>query len=126
MLVTHSGPTLCDATDCGPPGSLFMGFSRQEHWSGLARPSPGDLPDPGIKPGSPTQQADSLPSESLFITYNLESTKIFLKENRGRVYSYLTGAALVNVFLQRLSLFLYRDFSAGHYILCAVLPGPLL
>ena len=33
---------------------LSMGFSRQEYWSGLPFPSPGDLPDPGIKPGSPT------------------------------------------------------------------------
>ena len=33
---------------------LFMGFSRQEYWSGLPFPSPGDLPNPGIKPGSPT------------------------------------------------------------------------
>ena len=40
-----------------------MGFSRQECWSGLPFPSPGDLPDPGIKPGSPTLQADTLPSE---------------------------------------------------------------
>ena len=32
---------------------LSMGFSRQEHWSGLPFPSPGDLPDPGIEPGSP-------------------------------------------------------------------------
>jgi len=32
----------------------FMGFSRQEYWSGLPFPSPEDLPDPGIKPGSPT------------------------------------------------------------------------
>ena len=40
-----------------------MGFSRQEDWSGLPSPSPGDLPDPGIKPWSPTLQADSLPSE---------------------------------------------------------------
>ena len=32
---------------------LSMGFSRQEHWSGLPFPSPGGLPDPGIKPGSP-------------------------------------------------------------------------
>ena len=42
---------------------LSMGFSRQEYWSGLPFPSPGDLPDPGIKPGSPALQADSLPSE---------------------------------------------------------------
>ena len=37
-----------------------MGFSRQEYWSGLPFPSPGDLPDPGIEPGSPTLQADPL------------------------------------------------------------------
>ena len=40
-----------------------MGFSRQEYWSGLPFPSPGDLPDPGIKPGSPAFQADALTSE---------------------------------------------------------------
>ena len=40
-----------------------MGFSRQEYWSGLPFPSPGDLPDQGIKPMSPALQADSLPSE---------------------------------------------------------------
>ena len=40
-----------------------MGFSRQEYWSGLPFPSPGDLPDPGIKPGSPSFQADALTSE---------------------------------------------------------------
>ena len=42
---------------------LSMGFSRQEHWNVLPFPSPGDLPDPGIKPGSPELQADSLLSE---------------------------------------------------------------
>ena len=40
-----------------------MGFSRQEYWNGLAFPSPEDLPDPGIEPGSPALQADSLPTE---------------------------------------------------------------
>ena len=40
----------CDPMDCSPPGSLSMGFPRQEYWSGLPCPSPGDLPDPGIKP----------------------------------------------------------------------------
>ena len=43
---------------------LSMGFSRQEYWSGLPFPSSGDLPDPGIEPGSPALQAHSLPSES--------------------------------------------------------------
>ena len=47
-------------TDCGP---LSMGFSRQEYWSGLPFPSPGELPNPGLKPGSSALQADSLLSE---------------------------------------------------------------
>ena len=42
---------------------LSMGFSRQEYWSRLPFPSPGDLPNSGIEPSSPTLQADSLPSE---------------------------------------------------------------
>ena len=42
---------------------LSMGFSRQEYWSGLPFPSPGDLPDPGVEPRSPALQADSLSSE---------------------------------------------------------------
>ena len=41
----------------------FMVFSRQEYWSGVPLPSPGDLPDPGIKPWSSALQADALPSE---------------------------------------------------------------
>ena len=39
-----------------------MGFSRQEYWSGVPFPSPGDLPNPGIEPGSPALQAEALPS----------------------------------------------------------------
>ena len=49
---------------------LFMGFSRQEYWSELPFPSPGDLPDPGINPGSPALQADSLLTE-LFLKNQL-------------------------------------------------------
>ena len=40
-----------------------MEFSRQEYWSGVPFPFPGNLPNPGIEPGSPTLQADALPSE---------------------------------------------------------------
>ena len=40
-----------------------MEFSRQQYWSGLPFPSPGDLADPGIEPGSPALQPDALPSE---------------------------------------------------------------
>ena len=42
---------------------MSMGFSRQEYWTGLPFPSPGDLPNPGIEPQSPALQADSLLSE---------------------------------------------------------------
>ena len=42
---------------------LSMGFSRQEYWSGLPFPFPGDLPNPGIEPRSPALQADALTSE---------------------------------------------------------------
>ena len=42
-----------------------MGFPRQEYWSGLPFPSPEDLPEPGIEPGSPALQTDALPSELL-------------------------------------------------------------
>ena len=42
---------------------LSMEFSKQEYWNGLPCPSPGDLPNPGIEPGSLALQADALPSE---------------------------------------------------------------
>ena len=49
-------PWICQAP-------LSMGFSRQEYWSGLPFPSPGDLPNPGIEPRSPALQANDLPNE---------------------------------------------------------------
>ena len=49
---------------------LSTEFSRQEYWSGLPFPSPGDLPDSGIEPRSPALQADSLPSEPLGMPTN--------------------------------------------------------
>ena len=51
-----------------------MGFSRQEYWSGLPFPSPGDLPDPGIEPRSPALQADALTCEPLKEVYYAKST----------------------------------------------------
>ena len=61
VLVAHSCLSLCDSVACQAP--LSMEFTRQEYWSALSCPSPEDLPDPGIEPGSPTLQADSLPFE---------------------------------------------------------------
>ena len=48
-----SCPTLRDPMDCSLPGSSVHGIFRQEYWSGLSFPSPGDLPNSGIEPGSP-------------------------------------------------------------------------
>ena len=48
--VSQSCMTLCDLVDCSLPGSSLYGFPRQEYWSGLPFPTPGNLPDPGIEP----------------------------------------------------------------------------
>ena len=62
-LGAKSCPTLATPWTVSPKAPLSMRFSRQEHWSGLPFPSPGDLPEPGIKPRSPALQADSFPTE---------------------------------------------------------------
>ena len=57
--------SLCDPMNCvARQASLSMEFSRQEYWSGLSCPPSGDLPNPGIKPRSPTLHTDSLPFEA--------------------------------------------------------------
>ena len=51
--------------DCSLASPLSMEFSRQEYWSGFPFPSPGNLPESGIEPGSPALEAESLPTELL-------------------------------------------------------------
>ena len=68
-----------------------MGFPRQECWTGLPVPSPGDLPDPGIEPRSPALQADSLPSEPPCMVTNLDSIL------KSRVITLSTRVHLVKV-----------------------------
>jgi len=64
VFVTQSFPTLCDPMDyIAFQAPLSLEFSRKEYWSGLPFPSPGDLPNPGIRPRSPILPADSLPCE---------------------------------------------------------------
>ena len=65
VLVAQSCPILCDPMDCSLLGSSVHKFSSLEYWSGLPFPPSGDLLNPGIEPGSPAMQEDSLPSESL-------------------------------------------------------------
>ena len=62
-LGTHHSPLFETPWTIALQAPLSMGFSRQKYWSGLPCPPPGDLPNPGIKPRSPSLRADSLPSE---------------------------------------------------------------
>ena len=64
VLVTQSCLTLCDLMNCSPPSFSVHGILQARYWSGLPCPSPGDLPDPEIKPMSfmsPALEVDSLP-----------------------------------------------------------------
>ena len=63
VLVAQLCPSLCNPWSVAHQAPLSMEFSRQEYWTGLPCPSPGDLPDPGIELRSPALQAFSLPSE---------------------------------------------------------------
>ena len=64
LLIAQSCPTLLRPTwTVAHQALLSVGFSRQEYWSGLPFPSPGDLPHPGIEPMPPTLQMGSLPTE---------------------------------------------------------------
>ena len=63
-LVPKLCPTLGHFMIVARQAPIPMEFSRQEYWSGLPFPSPGDLPKPGIKPGSPAFQANALSSET--------------------------------------------------------------
>ena len=67
---THSQTVACQAP-------LLMEFSRQEYWSGLPFPSPGDLPDPGIEPRSPALETDSLTFELPEKTLELRKKSYF-------------------------------------------------
>ena len=75
---------------------LFMGFPRQEYWSELPFPSPGDLPNPGIKPATPACQVDSLPLS------HLESPNLLRKLKPKALFSLLgstVGKELLNIIL---------------------------
>ena len=63
LLVAQSCLALATPWAVAHQAPLSMEFSRQEYWSGVPFPSPGNLPNPGIEPRSPTLQADTLPSE---------------------------------------------------------------
>ena len=62
-LIVKLGPTLCNTMDCSVTDSSLHGILQARILEWVAFPSPEDLPDPGIEPGSPALQADSLPTE---------------------------------------------------------------
>ena len=62
-LVAKSCPTLATSWTVACQAPLSMGFPRQDYWSGLPFPSPGDLPNPWTELWSPALQADSLPTK---------------------------------------------------------------
>ena len=67
-----------------PTGSSVHGFSRQECWSGLPFPPPGDLPNLAIQRGSPSLQADSLPKQTFNLSVQLSSVVLLPGESHGR------------------------------------------
>ena len=88
-LVAKLYPTLVTPWTVACQAPLCLGFPKQEYWSGLPFPSPGDLPDPGTEPRSPALQMDSLLSEPPFEQYSCEYMSISTMINAVR------GEALV-------------------------------
>ena len=76
-LVAQSCRTLCDPMDYSPPGFTVHGILQARILKLIAFPSPGGLPDPGMEPGSPALQEDSLPSELLGV-HNLLNNQMYL------------------------------------------------
>ena len=94
MKLSQSCPTLCDPMGCSPSGSSVHEILRQQYWSGLSFPSPGDLPNPRVKPRSPALNADSLPSEPPEKPYNIVCLTIVLMPHFGppkNLYICITG-----------------------------------
>ena len=95
-LVTKSCSSLCDPLPVTHQAPLSMGFPRQESWSGLPFPSPEDLPDPGIKPVSPTLQVVTCIASEFFPSWAFgeaplkESDQIKSDQSLSRVWLFVT------------------------------------
>ena len=111
-LVAKSCLTLAIPRTVACQAPLSMGFSRQEYWSGLPFPSPWYLPYPGIKPGSPALQANSLPSDPLKeVLKCVEHTQILKGEIYGFSFSYCSwGSQGKNTEVVCQSLLLWTTF----------------
>ena len=97
--VGQSCLTPCDPMDCTCQVRLSMGFPRHEYWSGLPFLSLGDLPDPGIKPGSPALQADSLPSEpSKFKIFSFNFTPFYLSSISFPIEGFSSSPVILDIY----------------------------
>ena len=106
--VAQSCLTLCDPMDSSPPGSFVHGIFQARILEWVAFPSPGDLPDPGTKLGSPALQAGSLPSESWEKPLNDVASNLFthssvLARDGGAWWAAVYGVAQSRTQLKRLS-----------------------
>ena len=101
----QSCPTLCDPVDLAHQAPLSLGFFRQEYWSGQLFPSPGDLPNPGIQPGSCALQVDFLPTELSGmhqLTAQFLDSDCLSLNNGPTVVKYVTLGKLINNFVVQL------------------------
>ena len=110
----QSHPTLCNPTDGSPPGSSVMGFSRQEYWSGLPRPSPGDLPDPGIEAASPTRAGAFFttepPGKPLALCTDPQLCLALCLDHSSPIFAWLVPS----FFRSLLKCHLLREVTSGH------------
>ena len=127
----QSCPTLCDPM-AAHQDPLSLGFSRQESWSGLPFPLPGDLPNPGIKPRSPALWADSLPSEPPDVSHIcIQCSSISSVEECKTLFS-LQGKMLQDILCtisqnrKSKSLFLVQSFKSIIYLISPLLQCTLL
>ena len=102
------------------PGMLLCpwGLYRQEYQSGLPCPLPGDLPDPGIEPGSPALQADSLPPEPLTnspsqILMSFQTLRIFFHSESLKCFFFSTY--ILNVKISLFNHFMRQNYSIEKY-----------
>ena len=109
--------------------SPSMGFSRQEYWSGLLFPSPGDLPDPGIEQGSPELEADALTSEPpgkpLFFYFLHLGIAIWLALVNGTSAN-IYNQKLKTAYSMNLALFLLYTLAAKSLQSCSTLCDPII
>ena len=96
LLVSQSCLILCNPMECSLPGSSVIEFSRQEYWSGLQFPSPGDLPYPEIDPQYPLLHTESLPSEPL----GIKSVRKREEPKKMIYFNYLREVYIVLIILQ--------------------------